>query len=128
MTPFSFDNNLSPHFARMLQALDVDVRALRDEFPQDTDDTVWLPEIGRRGWVLVTYDRGITTRPAEARALKDNSVTALILGRFWRTLRRWDQAVWLITNWPRIEAFVAQHPRGTVAELPHRGRPRYVVL
>lgn len=126
MTTFFFDNNLSPHFAQMFQALGVDVRALRDEFPRDTDDTVWLPEIGRRGWVLITYDRGIATRPAELQALKDNNVTALILGRFWRTLRRWDQAIWLITNWPRIEAFVARNPQGTVAEFPQRGRPRYI--
>lgn len=92
MTTFFFDNNLSPSYARMLRALDVDARALREEFPRNTDDVDWLPEIGRRGWVLITHDRSIRTRPAEARALRASVVTAIFLGRFWRTTGRWEQA------------------------------------
>ncbi len=128
MTTFFFDNHLSPHFAHMFKALGIDVRALRDEFLANTDDVVWIPEIGRRGWVLITYDRGIATNAVEARALKHNNVTTIFLGRFWRNLRRWDQVVWLVRNWPKITEFVETNPQGTIAQFPQKGRPRYIVL
>jgi hypothetical protein len=52
---FFLDNNLSPILAEGLRAFGEDVRHLREIFPPDTPDEVWLPEIGQRGWYLVTY-------------------------------------------------------------------------
>ncbi|GIU99468.1 MAG: hypothetical protein KatS3mg014_1084 [Actinomycetota bacterium] len=75
---FFFDNNLSPRLVEGLRAFGEDAMHLRDEFPADTDDTVWLPEIGRRGWYLVTHDKKIRKKPAEIRALKQAGVGAFV--------------------------------------------------
>lgn len=40
-----------------------------DVFPQDAQDTTWLPEVGRRGWVVLTKDRHIRTRRNEVAEL-----------------------------------------------------------
>jgi hypothetical protein len=38
-----------------------DVRWLEDEFAPGTRDTVWLREVGARGWLVVTRDKRIRT-------------------------------------------------------------------
>lgn len=128
MTTFFFDNNLSQDFARALSVLGIDVRALRDQFPHNTEDTVWLAEIGQRGWVLITHDRGITTKSAEARALRASGITAIFIGRFWGKTRRWEQFQWLVKHWPKIEEFVATNPAGTVGLAQTNGTIKYIVV
>ena len=51
---YLFDNNLSPRFAKMLAALDVDVKALRDIFPADTKDPVFLENFKEMDIVLTS--------------------------------------------------------------------------
>jgi hypothetical protein len=62
---FFLDNNLSPILAEGLRAFGEDVRHLREVFPPDTPDEVWLPEIGQRGWYLVTHDKRIPRKALE---------------------------------------------------------------
>jgi hypothetical protein len=38
-------------------------------FPQNEADTVWLPNVGQRGWVVLTEDRHIKTRFLELSAM-----------------------------------------------------------
>jgi hypothetical protein len=45
----------------------------------DAKDVVWLPEIGRRGWVLVTKDWRIQERPLEREAIISAKVRAFVL-------------------------------------------------
>jgi hypothetical protein len=52
-----------------------------DHFAQNTPDEIWLTEIGKRGWVLLTKDPRIRTNELERRALLDNNVAAFMLGR-----------------------------------------------
>lgn len=67
---YLFDNNISPRLARMLAALGIDAKPLRDIFPQDIKDIDFLPQLRDTGWVLVTGDTSIVTRRAEAIALR----------------------------------------------------------
>lgn len=39
-----------------------------DHFAQDSPDVEWIPEVGRRGWVLVTKDEHIRRNPLERTA------------------------------------------------------------
>ena len=41
---YLLDNNISYRLVAMLRALDVDVRALRDEFPEDITDVEFYHE------------------------------------------------------------------------------------
>ncbi len=48
----------------------------REEFPRGALDVDWLPEVGRRGWVLVSADRRQSKKPDELAALKRAKVRA----------------------------------------------------
>ena len=50
-----------------------------DHFALDAKDVHWLPEIGRRGWVLVTKDWRIQQRPLEREAIINAEVRAFVL-------------------------------------------------
>ncbi len=122
MTYF-FDNNLSPRLVEGLRAFGEDVVHLRDEFPDETDDTVWLPEIGRRGWYLVTHDKKISKKPAEIRALKQAGVGAFVFTQ-QRDLPMWGWVETVVKRWVEINRWAAEHQRPFVAGIPERGRIR----
>jgi hypothetical protein len=125
---YLFDNNISPRLARMLRELSVDARALREEFPQGVKDPEFLPRLKGTGWVFMTADTRITTRPVEAAALKESGVTALFLGPFWAKLTLWKQAAWIVGRWEEIDRFGSSAPRGTCAVLRQRGAPRPMTI
>jgi len=119
---FLLDNNLSPRFAKALSALGSDVKALREEFPRDIQDVVLLAHLASKGWVLVSEDRHILTRPMEAAALKQARVTAFFLGPFFGSLKFWDQAVWLVKHWPSFEGVARTIDRGMCFVVKHNGK------
>jgi predicted nuclease of predicted toxin-antitoxin system len=41
-----------------------------DHFADDADDQTWISEVGRRGWVVLTKDKAIRTRPVELNAVE----------------------------------------------------------
>ena len=71
-----------------------------EEVPGEPIRSRWsgavLPRLKDTGWVFVTADTRITTRPVEAAALKESDVTALFLGPFWAKLTLWPQVAWLV--------------------------------
>jgi len=99
---FVLDNMIPYRIAGALRELRQDVIALRDEWPENTPDEVWLRELGHRGWPFITADKRIRTRPQQQQVYKSANVTAFFLGPFWGKLQFWGQAVWLITHWPRL--------------------------
>lgn len=40
-----------------------DVLWLEDKFPHSVSDEVWLARAGREGWLVITHDRKVRTRP-----------------------------------------------------------------
>ena len=101
---YFLDNNLSFRYADMLVALGEEVRALRREFPQNTPDEKWIPEIGARGWVLITGDRNIKWKPHQRRILEEAKITAFFLTKGYDSLLFWEQAITLLKAWPNIKA------------------------
>jgi PIN like domain len=45
------------------------VVVLDDHFESDTRDAVWIPDVGARGWVILTKDTAMRRNPLEFRAL-----------------------------------------------------------
>jgi hypothetical protein len=113
---------ISPCFARALQALREDVCALQEKFPPNTPDTVWISELGKHGWPLITVDRRIMTRPHELVALKQAGVTAFFLGSFYSKAKFWDQATWLIRYWPQFLSVTVALPKGTCFTVQQNGK------
>lgn len=62
-----------------LRAVGAHVEVHRDHFESGTADSDWLPKVGARGWVLLTKDRRIKTRPLEIAALRQAGVAAFVL-------------------------------------------------
>jgi hypothetical protein len=115
---------MSPKLAAMLRALDVDVKALRDELPQNAQDVVIFQHLKGREITVVGPDTSQLTRRHEAAALKAAGISALYLGPFWSKLDLWEQAAWLVRHWPKIDGYISVATKGTVAEVQQRGRIR----
>lgn len=54
--------------AEMLCAAGARVEVHLDHFPGYTPDHEWIPEVGQRGWVLITKDQNIRRNPLERAA------------------------------------------------------------
>ena len=63
----------------VLRAAGAEVRVHDEFFPQDAKDEVWLGEVGRRGWVVLTKDKHIRYRQVEIQALLAAKVRAFVL-------------------------------------------------
>ncbi|MFQ5809753.1 MAG: hypothetical protein ACE5JM_09065 [Armatimonadota bacterium] len=122
MTYF-FDNNFSPKIAKILSICeDVDAIHLQEEFPPHVPDAVWLSEAGRRGWVVLTGDARIRTRPVEREALESADVTAVIVHKGFMRYQLRQQAIWIIRHWPNIAKAVSRVCPGASLRVDARGR------
>ena len=101
---YIFDENLSPRIARALALLDLDVHHVNDEYHTGIKDTDFLPDVGQKGWVLITCDQHVRTRPLEVDAYRRNGVRAVIMGEQFPNQRLFEQARWFFLNWAKIEA------------------------
>lgn len=106
---FLFDNNLPPSLARGIAELSkfepaVDkVVSLRDKFPANTPDTVWLEALMREGgWIVVSIDR-FKKSSAEREMLRRQGLTVFVLDPQW-SKPYWVQAAQLVLWWPKILA------------------------
>jgi len=59
------------------RGLTVEIHA--DHFQHDAPDSVWIPEVGRRGWIIVTKDKSIRKRYVEIAALLKANVPSFVL-------------------------------------------------
>lgn len=62
-----------------------------------TLDTVWIPEVARRGWLIVTRDSRIQERTAEIDAVRTNSARMIALS-----------SADAKTTWAQLEVFMSQ--------------------
>ncbi len=119
---YIFDNDITPKHAEVLRMYKVDVRTVRLEFGPDAKDEDFIPLVGQRGWVLISGDKHMRTKPAEAMALKAASVTALFFGPFWQRLGFKEQAAWLLRHWDRIDAQVKDLSPGSSAKVQQNSK------
>lgn len=74
------DKNLGRYDVRdALRAAGYSVEVLTDHFAENTPDTVWLPAVGRRKWIILTKDKMVRRRPLELRALWSSGVPSFVL-------------------------------------------------
>jgi hypothetical protein len=72
------------------------------EVPLGALDPVWIPEVARRGLVVVARDRRIRTKPAEIALLRQHQLRVFwIAGK--KDLSNWDYLVRLVRRWDDIE-------------------------
>jgi predicted nuclease of predicted toxin-antitoxin system len=102
-----------------LRAAGATVHVHEDYFPPDAKDEVWLAEVGRRGWIVLTKDRKIRYRAIERIALLNAGVGAFILtaGNF----NGEDMAKVFVKALPRIQKFLEKHERPFIANITGSG-------
>lgn len=110
-----------------LRAAGVAVEVHRDHFKPDSPDTEWLPEVGRRGWIVLTKDHEIRRNPLERDALLAAGTKTFVLtsGQLSGT----EMAEILVKQLPKIErlarkakgALIARVTRSEVTLAEHHG-------
>ena len=123
---FIVDNNISPAIAEALSSLSqregVQVVPLRNKFPENVKDQVWLESLGNEGnWVILSGDVSITRKPHERLAWQQSGLTAFFLQRGWMNIGFWDQSWKLVKWWPTIIETAKRFERGHSFSVPVTG-------
>jgi hypothetical protein len=72
---------------------------------QSTLDLDWIPEVARRGWVIVTRDFGIAQNPAEMAAVREHNAKMVALKQD-DAATKWGQLEVFMTQWRSIERLI----------------------
>lgn len=62
-----------------LRAAGVNVEVKTDHFAPDTKDSDWLPEVGRRGWIILSKDKQLRHNYLEIVSLLQSGTAAFLL-------------------------------------------------
>ena len=89
-------------------------------FEMDAPDVEWLPEVGRRGWIVITKDKRISRNTLEVEALRNTRVGAFILSS--DNLTGAEIAEALVAAFPKIEAFVRVNEKPFIGKFYKDGR------
>ncbi len=93
---FFFDNNFAPKLAHGLDQMagpEHRVIHLRDDFPGNTEDIVWMQALAKEpDLVIVTADIRISRNPHEVQAWREAGDTIFFLKPGWTDLAFWEQA------------------------------------
>jgi hypothetical protein len=69
----------------------------------DVRDTVWIPEVTSRGWLIITRDSNIAVNRAEIQAVRGSGARMVVLAGK-EAIGTWNQLEVLFTRWRSIEA------------------------
>jgi hypothetical protein len=72
------------------------------------DDPDWIPVVAARGWVVITNDRHIRTRPGEADQARDMGLLCVCLRPTVNDATPWDFMMVLARHWVRVEELVGR--------------------
>jgi len=86
--------------SRALKDAGVSFETSGNHFCRGTPDEEWLAEVGRRGWVVLTHDKGIRKHKAELLALRENHVRAFIVAA--KGLRGEEIGALLVRSMPEM--------------------------
>jgi hypothetical protein len=80
--------------------------------PRGITDPEWIPIVGNRGWVVITNDRRLRTRPQEAQLAITHKLKVIHLHGEVGSRPAWEQMVRVATRWGSIEDQQAATPEG----------------
>lgn len=108
------DRDLGKQFPARLREAGLKVERHADHFAPDAPDTQWLPEVGQRGWVVITHDERIRYKANELAAVVQHRVALLlVVGHAPYAVL----AEHFVHTLPRIEAFVDAHQPPYIAKV-----------
>lgn len=119
------DRSIPKAVAEALKQVRDDVVWLEDRFPHDTKEVVWLREAGAQGWLVVSRDKKIRTRPGERREIIANRVGCFILSQH-QNFTRWGYLKLLAATLEEMERLFAETERPFIYTVDSTGKFRRV--
>ena len=120
-----FDHNISPKMARAFNELfkyQHEVIALRDRFPMNVSDLVWIETLSKEDrWVVISGDRRITKSKTEYAAFRNSKLIGFFLSAGLHKSKVTKQAERILAQWDGIESLYATVKSGAVFELQMKG-------
>lgn len=114
------DRDLGKLFPARLREAGLTVERHADHFAPNAADAEWLPEIGRRGWIVITHDERIRYKANELAAVVQHRVAVLlVVGRAPLP----ELAQQFVRTLSSIEAFVEEHVPPYIAKV-YRPTPK----
>ncbi|KAM3093296.1 hypothetical protein ACKFKG_20020 [Phormidesmis sp. 146-35] len=124
MTPqitFFIDRCLgSKRIAEALQNAGITIEIHSDHFAADAQDVDWLPEVGKRGWVVLTKDENIGKRTLERIAVASAGIKMFTLTA--QNLSGADMIAIFQKVAVSMQEFVHKNPAPFIAKIYRDGR------
>lgn len=124
---YLLDNTLSYRIAQALNALvgheGHEVRALREIFPEGSEDEEWLPALVEQGdWVVITND--LAKKDKNREIWMRSGLTTFFLQKAWSTggYQLTDISYRLLKYWPQIVHKASTKPAGTCFSVSINGK------
>jgi PIN like domain len=103
-----------------LRAAGVSVEIHDDHFGKNTQDVDWIPEIGKRGWVILTKDARIGKNQMERLAVADARVRMFVLVS--QNLSGTDMADIFVKAIPAMEKFILKNIAPFIAKVDRESK------
>jgi len=118
---FFVDRDLGNSFCRKLNENGIEAKKHSDFFRDDTADKVWLREVGKKGWFVLTRDKKIRSRQDERAAVEKNNVGLFaIVGK-----STFDElAENFIATIQKVKKFIDKNPRPFIAKVYRPQSPK----
>ena len=97
----------------------------KDHFNSDAPDPLWLPEVGRRGWVVLTKDGQFRSRQIEIAALINSGAPAFVLASRNTTGPQNGKAI--LTAMPQVLRLIKKMPPPFIAKITAAGAVELVL-
>jgi PIN like domain len=91
-----------------------------DHFSKNAPDVDWIPEIGARGWVILTKDARIGKNRIERLAVADARVRMFTLAS--QSLSGTDMAAIFLQAIPEMKKFIYENPAPLIAKVYQGGK------
>ena len=105
--------------ATALRKAGITVEIHDDHFPQNAEDENWLPDVGERGWVVLTKDKSIAKRTSERLAVASANIRMFVLAT--QDLPGQDMVEVFLKAFMKMQAFAREHPSPFIAKVYKSG-------
>jgi len=95
------------------------VEVHKEHFNSDCEDHIWLAEVGRRGWIILTKDKQFTSRQIEVAALMKSNTATFVLTSANTTGP--ENAAAFVKAIPQMLAFLDRFQRPFLAKITPAG-------
>lgn len=110
----------SKSIVEMLQSTGINIEIHDQHFDKGAQDVDWLPEVGKRGWVVLTKDANIGKHTLERIAVTRAQVKMFVLAS--QSLSGTDMAAIFLKAIVAMQEFVREHPAPFIAKIYRDGK------